>query len=197
MLPTLTIAGLVPAAGASRRMGQDKRRLPYGGATVLEVTVASLQQGGLEPLVVVLERGSPCAALPGLARARQVINPHPERGMLSSIRCGLEALPARVEAVAVLPGDHPFVPASAVTSLARHFARHRPLLLAPRYPDRRGHPLLLSRALFAEAAACDDQVGLRQLVRRHEADLVELALEVEGAEDDLDYPEDLARLKRG
>ncbi len=193
---SLTIAGLIPAAGASRRMGTDKRRIPFRGATVLETTVASLRQGGCDPLVVVLEPDSACRELPGLRGALLVENPAPERGMLSSIRVGLAAVPAATAAAAVLPGDHPFVPHAAVAALLAHFARHRPLMLAPRYGQRRGHPLLLARELFDEASACDDDVGLRQLVRRRERDLASLELEYEGADDDLDRPEDLARLKR-
>ena len=194
--PPLTIAGLIPAAGASRRMGTDKRRIPFRGATVLETTVASLREGGCGSLVVVLEPGSPCGELPGLADALLVENPAPERGMLSSIKVGLAAVPAEAAAAAVLPGDQPFVPPAAVAALLAHFARHRPLMLAPRYGQRRGHPLLLARELFAEAEACDDAVGLRQLVRRREQDLALLALDFHGADDDLDRPEDLARLKR-
>lgn len=177
-------------------MGQDKRRLPLRGATVLETTVSVLRDGGLGPLVVVLEPDSPCRGLPGLAGVVLVENPAPERGMLSSIRVGLAALPGEVDAVAVLPGDHPFVPRAAVVALRQHYTKLRPLLLAPRYGQRRGHPLLLGRALFAEAAACDDDVGLRQLVRRRQQDLALLDLEYEGADDDLDRPEHLDRLKR-
>ena len=190
------IAGLVPAAGASRRMGVDKRRLPYRGATVLETTVGALRAGGLWPLVVVLEPGSPCRELPALLDTVRVVNPAPERGMLSSIRVGLAALPAKVVAAAVLPGDHPFAPRQAVAALRDHFLEHRPLLLAPRYGDRRGHPLLLARELFAEAAGCDDEIGLRQLVWRHHQDLEVLELDHPGADDDLDHPGDLGRLKR-
>ena len=188
------IAGLIPAAGASRRMGRDKRRIPLRGRTVLETTAASLLDGGVDLLVVVLEPDSPCRSLPGLAGATLVENPNPERGMLSSIREGLAALPGHVEAAALLPGDHPFVPAAAITALLERFRREGPPLLAPRYGQRRGHPLLIRRDLFAEAAACDDAVGLRQLVSRREGDLMELHLDLEGADDDLDRPEDLDRL---
>lgn len=195
-LSDVAVAGLVPAAGASRRMGQDKRRLPFRGRTVLEVTVDSLRQGEVSPVVVVLEPDSPCRDLAGLADVVIAVNPRPERGMLSSIRAGLERLPASADAAAVLPGDHPFVPPSAVAELVRFFAARRPLLLAPRYRGRSGHPLLLARSLFDEAAACDDAVGLRQLVHRREADLVHLDLDLPAAaEQDLDRPEDLSRLE--
>ena len=188
------IAGLIPAAGASRRMGRDKRRIPLRGKTVLETTAASLLEGGVDLLVVVLEPASPCRGLPGLAGATFVENPAPERGMLSSIREGLAAMPREVEAAALLPGDHPFVPAAAVRALLEHFGQEGPPLLAPRYGQRRGHPLIIRADLFPEAAACDDNVGLRQLVRRRERDLV--LLDLEGSDDDLDRPEDLEKLDR-
>lgn len=190
------VAGLVPAAGASRRMGQDKRRLVTPrGLTVLEATVESLRRGGVAPVIVVLEARSPCRDLPGLQDTVLAVNPAPERGMLSSILVGLDRVPVNAVGVAVLPGDHPFVPAGAVQALLRCFLRDRPLLLAPRYRGRRGHPLLVHRDLFDEARACDPGVGLRQLVERRAADLRHLDLDYDAAaERDLDTPEDLDRL---
>ena len=199
----IIVAGVVPAAGASRRMGRDKRLVRREGVAVLELTIASLRRGGVGPIVVVLEPDSPCVALPGLADALVAINPRPERGMLSSIRAGLALVPAEAAAAAVLPGDHPFVPPEAIAALIEAFARSRPPLLVPCYGGsaraegaRRGHPLLLRRDLFGEAAACDDAVGLRQLLERRAADVVELHLDMPGADDDLDLPDDLERLRR-
>ncbi len=190
-----SIAAVVPAAGASRRMGRDKRLLAFpGGGTVLEATVALLRAGGVEAITVVLEPDSPCRALAGLAGAALAVNPDPSRGMLSSIRVGLAALPAEAEAALIQPGDHPFAPPAAVAALCARHRAERPLLLAPSYAGRRGHPLLLARALFAEACACDDSVGLCQLLERRSAELRELAWEAPGGDDDLDRPEDLARL---
>ena len=156
----------------------------------------SLRAGGVDQVLVVLEAGSPCADLPGLAGALLAVNPRPERGMLSSIRAGLAALPAGAGAAAVLPGDHPFVPPAAIAALLARFEAEAPLLLAPSYAGERGHPLLLHRALFAEAAACDDAIGLRQLLERRAADLRVLELDAPGAEQDLDHPEDLRWLER-
>ena len=190
------IAGLVPAAGASTRLGQDKRRLPFRGATLLEATVDVLRRGGLKPLVVVLEPASPCRELPGLSGAILVENPAPQLGMLSSIREGLLAMPGQVQAVAVLPGDQPWVPVEAVRALLDCFREERPALLVPSYGGRRGHPLLLARQVFTEACDCDDAVGLRQLLDRRASSLRVLGLPASAAEDDLDLPEHLERLRR-
>jgi molybdenum cofactor cytidylyltransferase len=189
------LAGLVPAAGASRRLGQDKRLVPFRGASLLEATVDVLRQGGLHPLVVVLEPDSPCRRLAGLADATLVVNPAPERGMLSSIRAGLSALPGEVSGVAVLPGDQPLVPVASVRALCEHFCSSQLRLLVPSYGGQRGHPLLLHRDLFAEACACDDRVGLRQLLDRCAGELAKLELPACAAELDLDKAQDLARLR--
>lgn len=192
---TVTVAGVVPAAGASRRMeGFDKRRLPFRQRTVLEVTVDCLRQGDVYPIVVVLEPESPCRDLPGLEDTVIAVNPEPERGMLSSIRIGLEALPDEADAAAVLPGDHPFVPPEAVVELVWYFEQNLPLLLAPRYAGESGHPLIIARRLFGEAMACADDVGLHQLTWRRQKDLEYMDLNYPGANNDLDTPADLVRL---
>lgn len=190
------IVGLIPAAGASKRMGKDKRRLPLGDLTVLETTLARLKTGGLNKRIVVLEENSPCLALNGLndEEIEIVFNPDPDRGMLSSIRCGLNALSDDVDAIALQPGDHPFVPSFAVQMLLNEFKKQNPLLMQPQYADRRGHPLFIHRKLFQEAIECNDQIGLRQLVRQRQSDLVLVPIDSEGAEEDLDTPEDYKRL---
>lgn len=196
MSHVIKIAGLICAAGSSRRMGQDKRLLRCGNHTVLETTARCLQLGGITPIIVVLESNSPCQTLPALKGTILVTNPLPERGMLSSIREGLLAIPEEAEAVAILPGDHPFVPPKAVKELVTTFNKNQPQLMVPRYAGKRGHPLFIARALFSEALACEDQYGLRQLLQRRKADLMEINLDYPDADHDLDIPEDLKRLEK-
>jgi molybdenum cofactor cytidylyltransferase len=197
----MTIAAVIPAAGRSRRMGRDKRRIIWKDKTVLEHTVCALRAGDIEQIVVVLEPGSPCRFLAHLAGSRLLENPDPDRGMLSSIRIGLEHLAASdgVDAVAIQPGDHPFVPPAAVRALTQRFFASSPLLLVPRYPQssgavKKGHPLIIARALFSEALTCDDAVGLRQLLHERADDVSTLDLPYVDADCDLDTPADLATL---
>jgi molybdenum cofactor cytidylyltransferase len=189
------IAGLIPAAGFSRRMGCDKRLLLYGDKTVLETTAASLHQAGISPIIIVVEADSPCLALPGLQGMLFAVNPHPQQGMLSSIRIGLQTIPMHAEAVAVLPGDHPFVPSTIIRSMIDYYLNHRPKILVPQYSGKRGHPLIIHRSLFSQAMACDDQIGLRQLIQNNPDELVVLDLVAPDAECDLDLPSDLEKLK--
>lgn len=188
------ILGLIPAAGASRRMGRDKRLIPIDASaslTVLEQTVQNMVQGGVDGVYVVVEPNSPCYMLPALAACHFAINSHPEYGMLSSIRAGLASLPEETDAVMVLPGDHPFVPPQAITALLRYYREHGSDLCVPLFESRRGHPILLSKRLFGAAAACEDTMGLKQLLTTHHAMLDEVELHLPYTDHDLDTPKDI------
>src|SRR6266571_6187375 len=80
---------LILAAGASSRMGQPKLLLPWGKTSVLGHLIAQWQQE--HQIVVVHAAGDQAigAALDRLSfpEANRIMNPQPERGMLSSIQC--------------------------------------------------------------------------------------------------------------
>jgi molybdenum cofactor cytidylyltransferase len=48
------VAGLVLAAGGSRRLGRPKQLLPYGGATLLDHTVATARSCRFDQLIVAI-----------------------------------------------------------------------------------------------------------------------------------------------
>ena len=100
------VAGLVLAAGSSRRMGRNKLLLDVDGEPMLRRAVRRALAADLRPVVVVV--GHDAAAvrkkLTGLD-CRSVTNPHYRRGMNRSLWAGLAALPADTAAVVVLLGD--------------------------------------------------------------------------------------------
>jgi molybdenum cofactor cytidylyltransferase len=194
-------AALLPAAGASRRMGRPKLLLPYRGTSLVGAVVAALRQAGADPIALVAsaERTDllDFARQEGLVAA---VNPDPERGMLSSIWEGLaalggaEALARSGEALLVCPADLPALRASTVGELLRRQAEARAPLAVPVFRGKRGHPLAIAPALIPEIATLDLEVGLRQLLERHAAEVLEVEVPDEGAVEDVDTPEDYARL---
>src|SRR5207248_10289326 len=103
--------GIVTAAGAAERFGSQKLLANIGGSPLLEHTVRSLLDGGADRVVVVLGPNSERirAEIPVLAdrRVSTLTNPHPERGMFSSIQAALRE--EKGDALVVLPGDMPYV----------------------------------------------------------------------------------------
>ncbi len=87
------VAAVVLAAGRGTRMGGGKLALPWGDGTILDAVLHTLEAAGIQEIVVVLATGSgELAEAAGRAGARCVVNEERDRGMLSSVQCGLRAL---------------------------------------------------------------------------------------------------------
>jgi molybdenum cofactor cytidylyltransferase len=205
---------IVPAAGASRRMGEPKLLLPFGPAgetTVIGATLSALLAGGAGRACVVTrpddeELRRRLRDLPGVVLA---VNREPERGMLSSILAGLaalggpEALRARGEALLVSPADLPALSAGTVAAVIAALEAGAGLAVpvhrrgdSRRSRWKRGHPLGIAPPRIAELPGLDPEVGLRQLVdRAAPGAIVEVPVDDPGCVHDVDTPEDYQRLR--
>lgn len=166
------------AAGASTRMGGPlKPLLEYQGETFLDRQIA-LYAACCRPVVVVLGFHA-LAVRVGLRRAEEasiVVNPRPEGGQLSSLQCGLRALPAECEAVFFLPVDSPGVERATLDALLRvwNSETKKPDFVVPRFDGRRGHPVLMNTRLVAEMLALPEGSTARDVVHRYRAGTVQV-----------------------
>jgi CTP:molybdopterin cytidylyltransferase MocA len=158
--------------------------------------VAVLRGGGVADVVLVVAPGDEALAAWGRAAGPRIAaNPRPEDGMLSSILAGLAALggPGAVAAsgrpVLVCPADLPGLSPATVAAVLAALGSGA-CLAVPVHRGRRGHPLGIAPRLVAEVEGLDPAVGLRQLVARHAAEVVEIPVDDPGAVADLDTPED-------
>lgn len=192
-----TTATIVLAAGASSRMGSPKALLsvPKAGQSFLRRVIETAMAAGASPVLVVLGHHAEAirAATP-LDDVQIVENPHPERGMLSSLKCALMALPEHVDAVLAWPVDHPLVRASAVHTLLEAQVRHPGKAIVPRFDGRGGHPTLFPRTLFAGLLGLPDEAGARGLFDRQPLAVVRVDVDDPGVVHDVDTPKDYARL---
>jgi molybdenum cofactor cytidylyltransferase len=113
--------------------------------------------------------------------------------MLSSVRCGLRALPAMCEAILVALGDQPAVTAGLVDALVEGFRAGRHRIVVPVHGGRRGHPLLFSADYRPEILTQYDDQGLRGLLGAHPDEVFELPVSTAAVLSDVDYPEDYQR----
>ena len=129
------VAGLILAGGASRRMGTPKALLRFQNETFLDRLIR-LFSTVASPVIVVLGHQSD-QIRSGIERASEAtfaVNPDPERGMLSSLQCGLKTLPAGTEAVMMFtPVDHPNLQGSTLEKLARLFETEGAPVIVPTY----------------------------------------------------------------
>jgi CTP:molybdopterin cytidylyltransferase MocA len=85
--------------------------------------------------------------------------------MLSSLGCGLDALPSEVHAVLAFPVDHPDVLPGTVAALIEACSMEGGGLWAPVYEGRSGHPVVVWTRLLRDLPREDLPGGLAAWLR--------------------------------
>lgn len=181
---------IVPAAGKAERFGGAKLTARVDGEPLLDRTLRSLLDGGVDEVVVVTAAG---AAFDGVRllkdrRVTRAENPDPSRGMFSSIQTGL--MMADGDPVLVLPADMPFVRSDTVASIIAA-ARSSGRIVLPRVDGRHGHPVALPASLQRAILAAPPSSTLADLIKSHAHARIELDVTDGGVVRDVDRPGDL------
>ena len=193
----MRIAGLVLAAGRSSRMAPRNKLLEtVGGEPMVRHVAAVAIASGTQPVIVVTghEAAAVTGALRGLA-ITIVANPDYADGLSTSLRAGLRALPQGIDGALILLGDMPEVESSVLTALMAAFTSPAAICVPARH-GRRGNPVLWGSVYFAEMMQLTGDSGAKPLMARHETHLIEVEIATGSIFEDVDAPEDLARLKR-
>jgi molybdenum cofactor cytidylyltransferase len=190
------IAGVVLAAGSSSRLGRPKQLLPVRGEPLLRHTVRRILASTLDEIIVVVghEADAVRTAMAGLP-VHVVGNPDYERGQSTSLLAGLAALSPDAEAVVFLLGDQPGVDPAVIDALIAAWRETGGPVVAPRYADGVGNPVLFARDVFPELTVLTGDTGARSVVRaRRRAGDLHLVPVPHPAPPDIDTEEDYAAL---
>lgn len=167
--------GIVLAAGASTRMGQNKMRLQVGKESLAHRAVRVALEGGLDPVIVVLGFEAELMVAELAAHPVQtVVNPDFAGPSSTSLHTGLSALPADIDAIVVLLGDMPHISADMVRSLVRAAASSPAPLVVSRYGDVTAPPLLFRPQLIPELLAWTGEGCGKAVIRAHRDEAVYL-----------------------
>lgn len=184
--------GIVTAAGAAERFGSQKLLANVGGMPLLERTIRSLLEGGVDRVVVVLGPDSAAirSGVPALSDRRVTLatNRDPERGMFSSIQAALRE--TKGDPLVVLPGDMPYVePATVAALLQKNDEGDR--IVSPRFSGKRGHPVVIPGTHRQEILEAGSDVTLHDILKAHAGERVDMDVYDRGVVRDVDVPADL------
>lgn len=191
---SIMISAIVLAAGESSRMGTPKALLPLGRDTFLSAICGRLAGAGLGELVVVL--GAHADAVRGAVAsspARIAVNEAYRDGQLSSLQCGLRALPSGSAGALVTLVDHPLIEASTYAGMRAAAEKAPGLILIAEYRGRGGHPVVFPRTVFGELLSAPRDGGARVVVRKDPARVRRVAFDDPGIVADIDTPEEYKR----
>lgn len=189
--PRQVIAGILLAAGESRRFGRPKLLEPWNGEPLVVRAVRSQLAGGLDPVVVVIQAGPGVGAVLDGLGVETIVNAEPGRGIGYSVRLGVLALAAMTEAALIGVADQPLVDEQVIRQLCQAF---RPgTIVVSRYGAHAGNPRIFDRRFFPELAALQGDMGGQAVAAAHPEMIVECPF-AERVGSDVDEPEDLRRL---
>jgi CTP:molybdopterin cytidylyltransferase MocA len=191
MLPAMVLA-----AGRSSRFGSPKALAAAGGVTFISKIINTLEAAGVtETIVVGRAEDHELAAEVGSSghAARVVVNPDPDRGQLSSLITGLDAIDGPgVNGVLVTLVDMPLVSAAAIRQLIDRAAVSAAAVVRAVHAGRHGHPVVFKRAAFDALRRADPSVGAKAVV--HAMAVEDVEIEDPGVVEDVDTPADYERL---
>ncbi|MBK6646603.1 MAG: nucleotidyltransferase family protein [Anaerolineales bacterium] len=195
----MMISAIVLAAGRSTRMGMQKMLMPWGNTTVLESVVQTLQNSGIEDIIIVtnLEISKSIFNYQSFNSAQDklpiTINNNGE--MLASIQAGLRAQNPSAEAALICLGDQPQMEEGSVRSVCEAYSKGKSNLIAPSYQMRRGHPWLAAKPLWDEILAMTEGQTMRGFLNRHADEIEYVPLDTPTILQDLDTPDDYLKYK--
>jgi len=191
----LRVAGVILAAGASRRMGRNKMLLQLEGESLVRRAARRALQAKLSPVVVVVghEADRVRAELKDLP-VEFAVNPDFTGPTSSSLHQGLNKLGPDLDAVVVMLGDMVRVTEAMLAELVTAAQGSAAPLVVSRYGDVTAPPLLFRRALFGELLAWKGEGCGKPVVQvhKHEAVYVDRPVALLA---DVDTPEDFAAVQ--
>lgn len=192
------IAALILAAGRSTRYGGSNKLLAeLDDIAIVRRVAQAVLASRARPVVVVTghQQERVAEALKGLD-VRLVHNPNYAKGLSTSLKTGIGALPAQVDGAVVCLGDMPRIEANHIDRLIAAFAPKEGRLIAlPLHNGKRGNPVLFGSALFAEMMEAEGDTGARHIIGSHADEVAEVDLGTDAIFADVDTPEALERLQ--
>ena len=194
---TTTVWGIVPAAGMSRRMGQVKQTLHFGGSTITGTVTRTLLEAEAGGVVVVTRRQlAEQLQLPADPRVLVAVNDDAESEMIDSIRVGLAVLnrlhPGTRDGVLVVPADMPALRSQSCRACVGAYLADPDRIVIATHGGRRGHPIIFPLTMRGAVAGLEG--GLRMLPRMHPERVFLVEVDDPGVDRDIDTAEDYQAL---
>ena len=134
------------AAGDSKRMGIPKGLLEYKGEPFILAQIANLEKMGFQKISIVLGKSKEqyFDKVPDIKDYKIEINPDPDKGVFSSIQCGLSNLSGHEIGIFILPIDVPCPKKYVWKQMVNAMNSSDVSVVVPSFEGKKGHPVLLS-----------------------------------------------------
>jgi molybdenum cofactor cytidylyltransferase len=182
--------GILLAAGNSQRFGSNKLLAPVLDDTPMLLLSAKKLVSVLPQSIVVINKAlkSFQSDLEQLG-FKVVINEQSEKGMGTSIACGVKHSETAAGWIIAL-ADMPYIKKETITLLAGKL-KQGANIVAPVYEQQRGHPVAFNSAYRDDLLTLNKDIGARSVIKLNKDKLELVETKDIGVIQDIDYPADL------
>jgi len=192
-------AGIILAAGMSKRFGTPKQLVKIKGSYMIEHVIRASLDSNLHRVFVVLGHRQDKiyqAMAKNIKRFQNsryeiVSNRHYRQGMSSSVHAGLCSAGNAFGSVMFLLGDQPLVDSRLINLMLNRFYQSDKNICAPLYKGKRGNPTIFSSKFFNLLLRIEGDSGGREIITAHPDDMLSIDTDSPACVYDIDTPDDL------
>ena len=181
---------IITAAGRSTRFPPNKLLEVLEDRTAVEHTINTFIDFDLDVYVILGYQSEQIQEVLDQRFDDKIIyefNTNFHSGLASSVVTGVKAAGRTYDYWCFCPGDKPFIQRKTVDRLIQTLNEKKPLILAPRYQNKPGHPTFFSTELAPFFMAATGDVGGRQIIETFRSDTLFVDVSDEGVSMDMDY----------
>ena len=189
-------AGVILAAGMSKRFGQPKQLAKIGHKYLTEWVLDSALASRLARVVLVVGHEHPkiiqaLGSKINHPRLQVVINYRYQQGQSGSLQAGLSSIQQNFDSVMFMLGDQPRLRPGTIDFLLESFWQSEKSICVPVCSEISGNPTIFSRAMYASLMAIEGDIGAREVIRSNQEHILYVELEDAQSFIDVDTPQDL------
>ncbi len=192
------IAGIILAAGRSRRLGYPKQLVRIQGRCLIEIVVEAALASNLDRIVLVLGHLHRDIRRQladwNTSRLKIVTNHRYMEGLSGSLYTGLTEVEATHSSVMFLLGDQPLIDAEAINALLPAFGHSNKGICLPFRGKDRGNPTLFSQKYYHAIKNLTGDTGARKIIQSNPLDVHKFITRNPAYFYDIDTETDLKRL---
>lgn len=196
MTPKDPIAGIILAAGMSKRFGSPKQLLKVGGEFIINRVVDAALNSLLDSVTLVLghchEQILPVLGARAGAPDLKVVIIHDYReGLSRSLHRGVLSIRSHYSACMFLLGDQPLLTPETINHLIAQYRLSAKDICVPLYREKRKNPTLFSRRYYDRLLAIEGDVGARAIIDDEPEKVLFVPTDRPNDFQDVDTPDDL------
>ncbi len=186
----MKINGIILAAGCSNRLGQPKQLVKYKGLSLLQHTEKLISPYVTKLYVVT---GHQSAMIQDEIKSASIVNNTEwQKGMGTSISCGVKAAHLNADAILLALCDQAKIPASHYQQLTTKAKHNKHKIITSAYANTHGVPAIFPQVYFPDLMQLEETSGAQSLIHKYKQDTLSILCET--AAFDVDTTKDLKNL---